>query len=585
MATPRLQLRRGTQSPVAAQVTTALAGEPFFDTSGDNLWVADGASSFVHIGGASYTSRVDEFLVSASANFASALVLGEAISNGNNSVSIKSPDSLANSYTLTLPTADGSAGNVLVTDGDGNLSFSAPASSSFTLAADSGTADTFNTGETLTVSGGEGIDTSVSNNTITISAEDATTSNKGIASFNETNFSVTSGAVSINDEYVQDTVGGMIASGAQSGIAVTYSDVNGGLSFNVNDFTITLGGDLTGSVTITDLANATLTATIAANSVELGTDTTGNYVQDVTAGAGLIKSTSASEGQTVGLAVGAGTGISVGSGPEGGSVNIDFNSLTTTAIADADQFAFYDASGSTHGKASADTVRDYVLGGVSGDITIDASGVATITANSVALGTDTTGNYVASVSTSATGGLTGGAAASEGSTPDIALKNADNLSANTVLKWDNTNNQLVNTSIADDGTTVTISGNLTVNGNTTTVNTTNTTVTDSLLQLANGTTGAPANDAGLIIERGDQSNVFIGFDEGADIFVVGTTTSDGTATDVSPSPIAFLALGYNVTDTAGTNQSVIGYLSANILYTGSAAGRYLQNITVDCGTY
>ena len=39
-----------------------------------------------------------------------------------------------------------------------------------------------------------------------------------------------------------------------------------------------LQGDLTGSVTLTNLASGTLTATIAANSVALGTDTTGNYV-------------------------------------------------------------------------------------------------------------------------------------------------------------------------------------------------------------------------------------------------------------------------------------------------------------------
>jgi hypothetical protein len=45
--------------------------------------------------------------------------------------------------------------------------------------------------------------------------------------------------------------------------------------------TITLDGDLSGSITLTDLGSGTLTATIVANSVELGTDTTGNYVATV----------------------------------------------------------------------------------------------------------------------------------------------------------------------------------------------------------------------------------------------------------------------------------------------------------------
>jgi hypothetical protein len=60
--------------------------------------------------------------------------------------------------------------------------------------------------------------------------------------------------------------------------------------------TITLAGDLTGSVTLTDLANGTLNATIAANSVALGTDTIGNYASEVVAGSGIIVSGSAGEG-------------------------------------------------------------------------------------------------------------------------------------------------------------------------------------------------------------------------------------------------------------------------------------------------
>ena len=62
--------------------------------------------------------------------------------------------------------------------------------------------------------------------------------------------------------------------------------------------TISLNGDLSGSVSFDGSANVTITATIASNSVALGTDTTGNYAADVsvTAGTGLAITGSAGEG-------------------------------------------------------------------------------------------------------------------------------------------------------------------------------------------------------------------------------------------------------------------------------------------------
>jgi hypothetical protein len=62
--------------------------------------------------------------------------------------------------------------------------------------------------------------------------------------------------------------------------------------------TITLSGDLSGSVTLTNLGNATLNATIANNSVALGTDTTGSYMLDVASGTGISVSHTQSEGST-----------------------------------------------------------------------------------------------------------------------------------------------------------------------------------------------------------------------------------------------------------------------------------------------
>ena len=77
---------------------------------------------------------------------------------------------------------------------------------------------------------------------------------------------------------------------------------------------------------------------------------------------------------------------------------------------------------------------------------------------------------------------------------------------------------------------LTVGGDLTVNGTTTTVSTDNTVVKDSLIELANGTSGSPSNDAGIIIERGSANNAFIGFDESEDKFTMGTTTNTGADT-------------------------------------------------------
>ena len=86
-----------------------------------------------------------------------------------------------------------------------SLGGSTSINTSLTLSADSGTNDTFTTGGTLSFTGGEGIDTTVSDDTITIAGEDATTSNKGVASFSSDDFGVSSGAVTVKAGGISNT--------------------------------------------------------------------------------------------------------------------------------------------------------------------------------------------------------------------------------------------------------------------------------------------------------------------------------------------------------------------------------------------
>ena len=84
---------------------------------------------------------------------------------------------------------------------------------------------------TVTFSGGEGIDTSGSGATVTIAGEDATTSNKGIASFNTNDFVVASGAVRLNQTYIKILPSDFLADeggGANKSAQYDDSDTGGG---------------------------------------------------------------------------------------------------------------------------------------------------------------------------------------------------------------------------------------------------------------------------------------------------------------------------------------------------------------------
>ena len=166
--------------------------------NGDRLFIGDGSTVNViggqyfvekldHVDGtltaasavtADANSAVDNFIIGNSATTGGSLKLKEGTNNGTHHIQLKSPNSLSGNVEFELPSADGSNGEFLKTNGSGTLSFGA-ISSSFTLAADSGSNDTFNTSETLTFTGGTGINTTVSNNEITYAIDSTVTTLAG----------------------------------------------------------------------------------------------------------------------------------------------------------------------------------------------------------------------------------------------------------------------------------------------------------------------------------------------------------------------------------------------------------------------
>ena len=92
--------------------------------------------------------------VTGNATAGAELRLPEDTDNGTNYVAIKAPDSIASNLTLTLPSADGTNGQALITNGSGTLSFT---TLSTTLTYSSGTAVGDNSTTAFTISSGRSV--------------------------------------------------------------------------------------------------------------------------------------------------------------------------------------------------------------------------------------------------------------------------------------------------------------------------------------------------------------------------------------------------------------------------------------------
>ena len=123
-------------------------------------------------------------------------------------------------------------------------------------------------GEAQSFIAGEGIDVGTSGDNITISGEDATTSNKGIASFATADFAVSSGAVSIKTGGVSnDQLAGSIANGKLANSSIT-----------IGNSSIALGGADTSLTGLTDIdltsGDKTIFDGIGANTLTMGAAST-----------------------------------------------------------------------------------------------------------------------------------------------------------------------------------------------------------------------------------------------------------------------------------------------------------------------
>jgi hypothetical protein len=348
--------------------------------------------------------------------------------------------------------------------------------------------DTASTSNSVLMEAGEGIDiVRQANGSLTFSGEDATTSNKGIASFSSSDFVVSSGAVSLDDNISANT----------SGSAATLTTARN----------IALTGDVTGTASFDGSQNISISTTYN-NDVVLGTDTSGNYVETLAAGNNSIVITGADgEGATKTVSLGDNIGANT-SGKAATAGNADTATALETArtiggvsfdgtgninLPGVNTTGDQDTSGNAGTATALESARNIGVN-LNGDVTgyantdFDGTGnvlvnITTTYNNDVVLGTDTSGNYAAEV-TGTTNEIEVTGSAGEGTTFQVGLPNDVTIGNNLTVTND--------LSVTGDAT---IDGNLTVEGAVTYISSSTVNVDDSMLKLS-------ANNAGDTVDTG-----------------------------------------------------------------------------------
>ena len=405
---------------------------------------------------------------------------------------------------------------------------------------------------------GEGITSTYDDTagTLTVAAEDATDTNKGIASFSSDNFAVSSGAVTIKDGGV---VTAEIADDAVTGAKVAADAID---SDHIKDNAINSEHYTDGSIDTVHIGDLQVTTAKIANDAIDGTKIADDAINSEHYVDGSIDTAHIADLQvtTAKIANDAIDGTKIADDAinsehyTDGSIDtahIGDDQVTQAKIADdavgADQLAsdaVVDASVAAGANIAVSKTALTAGTGITlttNQLDIDAAqtGITSLLATDIKIGEDDqtkidfeTANeihfYGDNVNLiSLTNANTGDAVLTVPTADkNFTIKGID--SATTITALD------IDMALAGKATfngDVVIGGGLTVSGTTTTVSSTNTTIADHLLELSSGLTGSNTNDIGILMERGSTgNNAFMGFDESEDKFTVGTTTATADAT-------------------------------------------------------
>jgi len=277
-----LQFRRGTTTQNNA--FTGNAGELSVDTTLDTVRIHDGSTA----GG--FALLKETGVSNLTLNAQAEIRLGD--SDSSNYVGFKSPGTVASNLIFTLPTTDGSSGQALVTDASGNLSFAAAGA---TISGDTSTDTNFLLYFASSTSGA----------LTAVKQDSGLTYNPNTGSLTSATFI---GALTGNASGSSGSCTGNAAT-ATTAAALTTARA------------IALSGDVVGTANFDGSAGISISTTIQANSVALGTDTTGNYIA-----AGAVS----------------GSGLSGSAGGEGTTFTVTSNAASANT---ANTIVLRDASG------------------------------------------------------------------------------------------------------------------------------------------------------------------------------------------------------------------------------------------------
>jgi hypothetical protein len=507
----QLQFRRGTTAQNNA--FTGAAGEISIDTTIKTARVHDGstAGGFELIQNSATQTLTNKTLTSPTINSAT-------IAMGTNKITgMGDPTSAQDAATKAYVDAQ-------VTAQD--LDFQADSGGALAIDLDS---------ESLTFTGGTGIDTSGSGNAVTFAIDSTVATLTGTQTL--TNKTLTSPQINTQIDMLaraelrfQDASGGQYV-GLEAPATVTSSfvftlpsadgtsgqalvtDGSGALSFSAagatvtsdestdTDFLLYFASTTTGALTAVKQDSGLIynpsTGTLSSSAFSFASGTmTGDIAMGTNKITGMGDPTSAQDAATKAYVDGELSSLSSNSLSEGNTTWVIADSGTGTITATVDG-----ATHSTFAAAGITLSQGAFVGDVTGDVTGNAD-----TATALA-----TSRTIAGNSFDGTANIT---------IASTQLSDSSDLARLAAPAFTGT----------ATGVNLTLSGDLTVNGTTTTLATTNTVISDNLIELNNGA-GSNANDSGIVIERGSTGdNAFMGWDESADKFIVGTTTATGGAT-------------------------------------------------------